>query len=1249
MSEYDVAIKIAGKLEGSFKAAILGAQQGLSGLGVSGEVGSLALKGVTAAAKAAAVGLAAAGTGIAAVGTYAVNVGKDFEAQMSTVAAISGATGSDFEALSQKAKEMGATTAFSATEAGQAMEYMAMAGWKTEDMLNGIEGIMNLAAASGEDLAAVSDIVTDALTAFGKGADYAGTFADQLAAASANANVNVEMLGESFKYAAPVAGALGFTTSETAEALSLMGNAGIKASQAGTSMRRILNSLTDAELSFATSTGTVTVATQNADGTMRNLSDILDDSRAAFAGMTDAQKAQAAEALVGKNAMSGFLALMNAAPADIDKVRNALENSAGAAAEMAAIRLDNLEGDITLLKSAAESFGISLYQNFQAPFRSVVQYAKNQIGVLQEALDSGGFEGLTNAIGTVLSNGIAMIADAAPEFVDKASDLLASFLDGINSNSGQIGGSIGKLIDSLAAAIVKLAPRLAVTGINLLIAIGGGIINNMGMLADAAKNAVSFLWQSIKNAFKSFGNFLGDDEVAPFKKILVIIGGLAAGFVIFDGIGGAIKGFVTNFKSAGKNMTGATKGFVKSGNQMSKVAKNILAVGAGLMMAAAGIWLITESAIALSEAGPGAVVALILLVGGLAALMVVATKLGPKLQQSSTGLLAFGGAVLMAGTGMAIMSYAAVQLAQAGPAAFAGIIILVGGIAALMAIAGAMGSKLATATPGLLAFGAAILLAGAGMYIMASAATMLASAGTTALVMFAAMTVALIAFMVVAALLGPTLITAGAGMLILGAGILVAAAGMYILAAAAVMLSNAGIGAIITLVALVAVILLFGVACGVLAPLLISGGAALLVFGAGLLVVSAAGLLAAVALMLVASTLPTFAEYGLQAAVGILAVGSSLIVLGAGALVAGAGLVVAAVGLTALGVAALVAMIPMAAIGAAFLSIGVAVAILAASGMVAAKALDELTSYGLGTMASMTALAAALAIPIAPMTALAAASAAMAVALIGAAAGSVGIAASLAVIAAASALALASFTAMTVTAKAGMTQMSAAIKTGMTGVATALTTSFALMVMVVRSSGSSMTSIAKSTASGIKSAFSRIDLYSSGVDMMRGLVNGMNSVKTRVKETAREIAETAANSVNNALKVQSPSRLMIETGKFTGEGLAIGMEKMTPIVQIAAEAMSAPVQDQSRQLSDINAPMENPRTGVFSDILSSDMGTTNNTTTQSATQTFNFNPTYVIEGNADQEVIQQANKLSQSEFERMMNEWTRKNGRTAFA
>lgn len=326
--------------------------------------------------------------GVVGLGTAAVKTAADFDSAMSKVAAVSGATGSDLEALRDKAREMGEKTKFSASEAAEAMNYMAMAGWKTEDMLSGIEGVMNLAAASGEDLATTSDIVTDALTAFGLTAKDSGHFADILAAASSNANTNVSMMGETFKYCAPIAGALGFSAEDTAEAIGLMANAGIKGSQAGTALRTIMNNLSGEVKICGSSIGEVTVATTNADGSMRDLSDILADCRTAFSGLSESEKAAAAESLVGKNAMSGFLALMNAGEADIEKLSSAIDNCDGSAASMAETMNDNLAGQLQILKSQLEELAISFGELLMPAIRTIVGWIQKFVDWLN-SMDEG--------------------------------------------------------------------------------------------------------------------------------------------------------------------------------------------------------------------------------------------------------------------------------------------------------------------------------------------------------------------------------------------------------------------------------------------------------------------------------------------------------------------------------------------------------------------------------------------------------------------------------------------------------------------------------------------------------------------------------------------------------------------------------------------------------------------------------------------------------------------------------------------
>lgn len=324
---------------------------------------------------------------------YVIEVGSSFESQMSKVQAISGASATEMTKLTEKAEEMGRTTKFTAEEAGQGLEYMALAGWKTDDMLQGLDGIMALAAASGTDLGTTSDIVTDALTAFGESAGESGRLADIMAAASSNANTNVEMMGETFKYAAPVAGALGYSMEDTAEAVGLMANAGIKGSQAGTSLRSIMTRLaTDAGASstklgaLGTLTEELGVQFYNADGTARNLNDVLTDARAVWSGLSEEEQVNYANTIAGKNAMSGWLALMNAEGDSVDTLHTALENCDGAAKDMSVTMQDNLQGKLELLNSATEGLGIALYGYFSDKLSGAVDLATGFISGITEAI-----------------------------------------------------------------------------------------------------------------------------------------------------------------------------------------------------------------------------------------------------------------------------------------------------------------------------------------------------------------------------------------------------------------------------------------------------------------------------------------------------------------------------------------------------------------------------------------------------------------------------------------------------------------------------------------------------------------------------------------------------------------------------------------------------------------------------------------------------------------------------------------------
>ena len=309
-------------------------------------------------------------------------VAADFEAQMSSVEAISGADAEEIDALAERAKYLGSTTAFTAKQVGEGMEHMAMAGWKTTDMLDGMDAVLSLAAASGEDLGTVSDIVTDALTAFGLKAKDTGRFADILAATAANANTNVGMMGETFKYAAPVAGALGYSVEDVAVAIGLMANSGIKASQAGTTLKNIFNGILGGVDLTAEAFGELNVEFVNSDGTMQDLSSSMDTLRYYFDQMTEAEKVHNAINIAGQRGYSGLLAILNSTTEDYNKLTDAVNNSAGAAQKMADIKMDNLNGQMTIAKSALEGLEIEIGRQFTPMLTKLYKVAADILGGL---------------------------------------------------------------------------------------------------------------------------------------------------------------------------------------------------------------------------------------------------------------------------------------------------------------------------------------------------------------------------------------------------------------------------------------------------------------------------------------------------------------------------------------------------------------------------------------------------------------------------------------------------------------------------------------------------------------------------------------------------------------------------------------------------------------------------------------------------------------------------------------------------
>ena len=440
-------------------------------------------------------------TGILAVGTAAVKTTADFDSEMSKVAAISGATGEDIDSLRDKAREMGSKTKFSASEAAQGMQYMAMAGWKTQDMMDGLEGIMNLAAASGEDLATTSDIVTDALTAFGLSAKDSSHFSDILAAASSNANTNVSMMGETFKYAAPVLGSLGYSAEDAALAIGLMANAGIKSSQAGTALRGAITNLAKPTDTVAAAMDKYGISLTDSEGNMLSLREVMEQLREKLGGLSEAEQANAAASLFGKEAMSGMLAIINGSDADFDKLSNAIANCDGTSEKMAETMNDNLKGQITILISQLQELAISFGEILMPTIRDIVTHIQNFVDKLNQ-MDEGQKENIVR-IGLLVAAVAPLLITLgkAITFTANVSRSLGTLAEGFTKVGGFSGiAQKGVGLFTKALGFITSPAGIAVAAIAGIAA----VIMTLWKNNEGFRNAVTEIWNGIKTAFENF-------------------------------------------------------------------------------------------------------------------------------------------------------------------------------------------------------------------------------------------------------------------------------------------------------------------------------------------------------------------------------------------------------------------------------------------------------------------------------------------------------------------------------------------------------------------------------------------------------------------------------------------------------------------------------------------------------------------------------------------------------------------------
>lgn len=458
--EMKLAIKIAGKVDSSLKSALSSVKSGVKGI-----------------AKTAVTACTAAATAVAGLGVAAINVGKEFESSMSQVAATMGIDKMSSEGqkamqtLEAAAKEMGATTAFSASEAAEGLNYLALAGYSADEAATALPYTLKLAGAGAMELAEASDMVTDAMSALNLEANEQNlsAFSDQLAKSASTTNTSVAQLGEAILTVGGTAANLAGGTTELNAALGILANNGIKGAEGGTALRNMILALSAPTDKAAAQLKQLGVSVYDANGNMRSMNDIFVDMQKGMKGMSQEEVDSVFAAIFNKRDLKSARAMMASCGDTFEELEQTIANSAGACDQMYSTQLDNLEGDISIFKSALEGLGIEIYQNIGGGVRDAVQLGTECLNDLNAAFQEGGLSGLIGAIGGVLSKLVDYIADIGPTIVDAAINLIGSFVEGLRSSSDKIADSAMSIVKKLIDGIMKIGPEIIFLFVDLFI------------------------------------------------------------------------------------------------------------------------------------------------------------------------------------------------------------------------------------------------------------------------------------------------------------------------------------------------------------------------------------------------------------------------------------------------------------------------------------------------------------------------------------------------------------------------------------------------------------------------------------------------------------------------------------------------------------------------------------------------------------------------------------------------------------
>lgn len=515
----DGSVLIDAKLNTSPVEKGLNALKGMfSGSGIA-KAGSAVFTGITTA-------VTAAGAALTAMGGYAVKVGTDFDTAMSQVAATMGTTVDQIPILSETAKKMGATTAFSATQAAEALNYLALAGYDAEKAADVLPAVLDLAAAGSMDLAYASDLATDAMSALGIEASKENLtlFGDQMAMTASKANTSVAQLGEAILNIGGTAKSLSGGTVELNTALGILANRGIKGSEAGNHLRNVIMSLSAPTDQAKKALKKMGIQVADSSGKMRPLNKIMEDFNKKTAGMSDVAKNEYLAKIFNKEDLAAVQALLAGVGVEWDELEQYISECDGAMSDMAKTQLDNLAGDVTILKSALEGLGIAAYEKVREPLRDIVKLATSMIDQLSTALTEKGFSGFATALGDVLANAVTTLTGYLPQVVTMGADVIKSLVQGISDNSDQIATAAADALGVIATAVIELLPDLTVAAAKLILSFAQRIPNLLTLVVSAVKNVDwagcgKQVLDLIIGAFSSWTDTAGD--ISTFAKTIL--------------------------------------------------------------------------------------------------------------------------------------------------------------------------------------------------------------------------------------------------------------------------------------------------------------------------------------------------------------------------------------------------------------------------------------------------------------------------------------------------------------------------------------------------------------------------------------------------------------------------------------------------------------------------------------------------------------------------------------------------------